>query len=93
MLDKPYSQCASLRDAHLFIIRSADQFDDSISLSSIISGNDRFGEYELKLMDIDQEHLGIPETEYDAIVVLSSGEFQRICLDLSVISYSGKFEF
>ena len=41
-------------------------------------------------MDIDSEHLGIPETEYDAVVKLSSSEFQRICRDLSVLSESGK---
>ncbi len=26
------------------------------------------GEYEMKLMDIDQEHLGIPDTQYDATI-------------------------
>ena len=33
-------------------------------------------------MDIDSEHLGIPDTEYDAIIKMDSGEFQRICRDL-----------
>jgi proliferating cell nuclear antigen len=40
-------------------------------------------------MDIDQEHLSIPETDYDATIVMSSAEFQRICRDLMVISESG----
>jgi proliferating cell nuclear antigen len=34
-------------------------------------------------MDIDSEHLGIPDNEYDATVKLPSGEFQRIVKDLS----------
>ena len=51
--------------------------------------NDRVSDYELKLMDIDSEHLGIPETEYDATVAMPSGEFQRICRDLQVIGDSG----
>ena len=37
----------------------------------------------MKLMNLDQEHLGIPETDYAAVVKLPSGEFQRIIKDLS----------
>lgn len=33
-------------------------------------------------MDIDNEHLGIPDTEYLATVKLPAAEFQRICRDL-----------
>jgi len=40
-------------------------------------------------MDIDSDHLGIPETSYDAVVKMSSAEFQRICRDLSTLSESG----
>jgi proliferating cell nuclear antigen len=43
-------------------------------------------------MDIDQEHLGIPDTSYDAEVVMSSGEFQKICRDLTVLGESVKIE-
>ncbi len=39
----------------------------------------------MKLMDIDSEHLGIPETEYKAVVTMPSGEFQRIVRDLGII--------
>lgn len=49
-------------------------------------------EYEIKLMDIDQEHLGIPETSYDAEVTMSSSEFQKICRDLTVLGESVKIE-
>ena len=34
-------------------------------------------------MNLDQEHLGIPETDYAAVVKLPSSEFQRIIKDLS----------
>ena len=37
----------------------------------------------MKLMNLDQEHLGIPETDYAAIIKLPAGEFQRIIKDLS----------
>jgi len=46
----------------------------------------------MKLMDIDQEHLGIPDTSYDATVSLSSGEFQKICRDLTTLGESVKIE-
>ena len=42
-------------------------------------------------MDIDSEHLGIPETLYEATVKMSASEFQRICRDLATIGDSGKF--
>lgn len=35
-------------------------------------------EFELKLMDIESEHLGIPDTEYKCTVKLPAAEFQRI---------------
>ncbi len=36
-------------------------------------------------MDIDADHLGIPDTEYQAKVSMPASEFQRICRDLAVI--------
>eukprot|EP00879_Flechtneria_rotunda_P031106 GHRR01033953.1.p1 GENE.GHRR01033953.1~~GHRR01033953.1.p1 ORF type:complete len:149 (+),score=52.36 GHRR01033953.1:366-812(+) len=36
-------------------------------------------------MDIDSEHLGIPDTDYMANITLPSSEYQRICKDLSSI--------
>merc|ERR1719273_2411172 len=46
---------------------------------------DKVSHFGLKLMDIDSEHLGIPETEYKCTVKMSSTEFQRICRDLGVL--------
>jgi hypothetical protein len=46
-------------------------------------------DFELKLMDIDSEHLGIPDTEYCATVTMPAGEYARICRDLSSIGDSG----
>ena len=40
-------------------------------------------------MDIDSEHLGIPDTEYSAVIKMPSAEFQRICKDLSTIGDTG----
>lgn len=40
---------------------------------------------ELKLMEIDSEQLGIPETEYKSTVKMPAAEFQRIVRDLQVL--------
>ena len=48
-------------------------------------GQDRISEFALKLMDIESEHLGIPDTEYKCTVRMPSNEFQRIIRDLQVL--------
>jgi len=42
-------------------------------------------EYELKLMNLDSEYLGIPDTEYSVVVTMPANKFQRICRDLGNI--------
>ncbi|KAG7531431.1 hypothetical protein FFLO_04352 [Filobasidium floriforme] len=68
--------------------------DDADTLGLVFQNgkSDRLGEYEMKLMDIDQEHLGIPDTSYDATVTLSSAEFARICRDLSALGESVRID-
>jgi proliferating cell nuclear antigen len=68
----------------------AEDGPDVVDLTFESSEKDRISEYSIKLMDIDQEHLGIPETEYAANVSMPSAEFQRICRDLMAISESGR---
>lgn len=43
-------------------------------------------------MDIDQETLTIPDTEYDATVSMPSAEFARLCRDLSALGESVAIE-
>ncbi|KAK8543431.1 hypothetical protein V6N13_136057 [Hibiscus sabdariffa] len=50
-----------------------------------IKAQDKISDFEMKLMDIDSEHLGIPEAEYQSIVRMPSAEFARICKDLASI--------
>ncbi|KAJ4982794.1 pyridoxal kinase, partial [Stagonosporopsis vannaccii] len=70
----------------------AEDAPDVVNLVFENSGSDRISEYDIKLMDIDQEHLGIPETEYAATITMPSAEFQRICRDLSALSESVSIE-
>jgi len=70
--------------------------DDVVSLKSTDEGDaitfmfespkkDRISDFELKLMDIDSEHLGIPSTDYKCVVKMPSAEFRRICNEIQVI--------
>lgn len=46
----------------------------------------------MKLMDIDQEHLGIPDTVYEAEITLPSAEFSRVIRDLKELGESVRIE-
>jgi proliferating cell nuclear antigen len=46
----------------------------------------------MKLMDIDADSLGIPDTDYDARVTMTSSEFTRIVRDLSTLGESVRIE-
>ncbi|KAI8632228.1 proliferating cell nuclear antigen [Xylariaceae sp. FL1651] len=70
----------------------AEDAPDSLNIIFESSTADRISEYDLKLMDIDQEHLGIPDTEYAATVTMPSAEFKRICTDLQAMSESVTIE-
>jgi len=44
---------------------------------------ERVSHFSLKLMEIEQDHLGIPNTDYQTCVSMPSSEFMRICRDLA----------
>lgn len=52
----------------------------------------KISEFEMKLMDIDSEHLGIPDQEYKCTIKMPSSEFQRICRDMATIGDTVKIE-
>ena len=68
----------------------AEDAPDVVNLVFENTDTDRLAEYDIKLMDIDQEHLGIPDTEYAATIEMPAAEFQRICRDLIAMSESGE---
>ncbi|XP_059666363.1 proliferating cell nuclear antigen-like [Cornus florida] len=63
----------------------ADDGSDTVTFMFESPSQDKIADFEMKLMDIDSEHLGIPESEYEAIVRMPSAEFARIAKDLSTI--------
>lgn len=79
-------RCAQNED---ILTLKAEDAPDVVNLVFESAESDRISEYDIKLMDIDQEHLGIPDTEYAATISMPSPEFSRICRDLSALSESG----
>ncbi|KAL4571114.1 hypothetical protein LXL04_017865 [Taraxacum kok-saghyz] len=75
-------KCAGNDD---IITLKADDGSDTVTFMFESPTQDKIADFEMKLMDIDSEHLGIPEAEYHAIVRMPSSEFARICKDLSSI--------
>jgi hypothetical protein len=81
-------RCANNED---ILTLKAEDAPDVVNLVFENADSDRISEYDIKLMDIDQEHLGIPETEYAATITMPSAEFQKICRDLLQLSESGQW--
>lgn len=55
---------------------------DNISFQCESTSDDRIADFELKLMQIENEHMEIPEQTHQVVAKLPSGEFQKICRDL-----------
>jgi len=51
----------------------------------------KISEFDLKLMEIEADALGIPDTEYQAVIKMPAAEFQRICRDLTILGDTGSF--
>ncbi|KXT07646.1 hypothetical protein AC578_10189 [Pseudocercospora eumusae] len=82
-------RCAQAED---ILTMKAEDAPDVVNFTFESSESDRISEYDIKLMDIDQEHLGIPDTEYAATITMPSAEFQRITRDLLALSESVSIE-
>ncbi|KAJ7367741.1 proliferating cell nuclear antigen, N-terminal domain-containing protein [Mycena albidolilacea] len=72
-------------------LKAADEAD-VLNLVYEAKNSDRIAEYDMKLMDIDSDTLGIPDTDYDAEVIMPSAEFARIVRDLSALGESVRIE-
>ena len=73
-------KCAGTEDS---ITIRADDAGDTVTFVLKNKESKRISEFQLKLIDLDGDILGIPETEYKAVVKMPSAEFNRICKDLS----------
>jgi len=75
-------KCASNDDV---ITLKADDNGDAVTIMFESPKQDKISDFELKLLELETEGLGIPDTEYKAIIKMSSNEFQRICRDLTIL--------
>lgn len=73
-------KCANNDDT---VTMKAQDNADTVTFMFESQNQEKVSDYEMKLMNLDQEHLGIPETDYACIVRMPSLEFARICRDLS----------
>lgn len=91
-----HDQCLGIQFSALNKILKCMTSKDSLSIQAADDGDvvsfifespdqKRYSNFELKLNDIDQEQLGIPQTDYATTIKMPSSEFQRICRDLSAI--------
>jgi len=76
-------KCVNPMDKMTMIFKENNR--DKLNFEFVSTNNDKISQFEMKLMDIDQEQLGIPDQEYDTIVTMPSSEFQNICNNLILI--------
>lgn len=74
-------KCAGNDDV---VTLKCEESTDNLTLVFESPSQDRISDFEFKLMDIESEHLGIPDTEYKVTVRMPASEFQRIIRDISV---------
>uniref|UniRef100_A0A2K6U8H3 DNA sliding clamp PCNA n=1 Tax=Saimiri boliviensis boliviensis TaxID=39432 RepID=A0A2K6U8H3_SAIBB len=77
--------CNLILSIHLLFRARAEDNAGTLALVFEAPNQEKVSDYETKLMDLDVEQLGIPEQEYSCVVKMPSGEFARICQDLSHI--------
>jgi proliferating cell nuclear antigen len=75
-------KCAGNDDV---VTMKAEDSGDTITFMFESEKQTRISHFSLKLMDIDSEHLGIPEQDYQCVVQMPAQEFQRICKEITII--------
>ncbi|GBG34644.1 Proliferating cell nuclear antigen [Hondaea fermentalgiana] len=75
-------KCANNDDT--LTLKAKDE-PDVISLVFESKKQDCIKDFDMKLMDLEQEQLAIPDTEYKSKVTIPADEFRRIIADLQVL--------
>lgn len=70
------------------VVLKAEDEPDNLTMMFESTKTDTIADFELKLMEIDNEQLGVPDTPYKCTIQMPSGEFQRIIRDLQVLGDS-----
>ncbi|KAG5546635.1 hypothetical protein RHGRI_018720 [Rhododendron griersonianum] len=80
-------KCAGNDDDDIMTLK-ADDGSDTVTFM-FERDQHMIADFEMKLMDIDSQHVGIPEVDYHAVVRMPSSKFARICKDFSSIGDTG----
>mmetsp|Transcript_5407 Transcript_5407/g.9088 ORF Transcript_5407/g.9088 Transcript_5407/m.9088 type:complete len:258 (-) Transcript_5407:157-930(-) len=83
-----FSKVLKLADPQDSITLQADQDPSTLKLIFENAKTQKSTEFSLNLIQIDVEHLSIPETEYSSLITINSGEFSKICKELQSLSES-----
>jgi len=75
-------KCASNDDN---VTLKADDNGSAVTFMFESAKQDKISDFELKLIEIETDVLGIPDTEYKAVIKMPASEFQRICRDLTIL--------
>ena len=59
---------------------------DKLTIEIENGDKNRMTTYKLNLMDLDEDGINVPETEFDSIITLPSNDFQKIIRDMSNLS-------
>ena len=76
-LMKYLCRCASNDD--IITVKAQDQADN-VTFMFESPNQEKVSDYEMKLMNLDQEHLGIPETDYACVIKMPAAEFARVVI-------------
>jgi proliferating cell nuclear antigen len=63
-------------------IKSSDESSDSVQFVFESKDEDRISKFDLKLIELDGDQLGIPDATYSAVISMSSSRFKKIISDL-----------
>merc|ERR1712241_241905 len=55
---------------------------DTVNFQCETADEDRIADFDLRLMQIESEHMEIPEQQYKVVAKLPSSEFLKVCRDL-----------
>lgn len=80
------SKVMKLADASDSITLQADQDPSHLKIKFENEKLARSTEFHLNLISLDVEHLSIPDTEYQSLITIGSGEWSKVCKDLQQLS-------
>ncbi|NBX51340.1 proliferating cell nuclear antigen (pcna) [bacterium] len=94
----PGKFCAGVNMNNMFKLLRITGSHDTIVMYATHARSDELGitvtnvdrnsmtDFKLKLLDVDAEHINLPDVSFDAVMTLPSAFFQRICRDMHNLS-------